>query len=151
MATCNGEFPITEWDRLLPQAEMTLNMMRPARCNPKMSAYAYIYGPHNFAATPLAPAGTKVIVHMKPEQRSSWAYHGKVGWYVGPSHEHYRCFRCFLPCTGREIITDTVKFIPSKVQFPKMTLEQHLKNAVEKIINILQESALTNLPTTAHK
>ena len=55
-------------------------MLRPARCQPKVSAYAYLNGPHNFAATPLASACTKIIIHMKPEQRSSWAYHGKVGW-----------------------------------------------------------------------
>ena len=28
LATCDPDFPITEWDRLLPQAEMTLNMLR---------------------------------------------------------------------------------------------------------------------------
>ena len=30
LATCDAEFPIVEWDCLLPQAEMTLNMLRPA-------------------------------------------------------------------------------------------------------------------------
>jgi len=30
LATCDPEFPINEWDRLLPQCEMTLNLLRTA-------------------------------------------------------------------------------------------------------------------------
>ena len=66
LATADPNFPISEWDWLLPQVEMTLNLLRPDRCNPKLSSYSYLNGFHNFAKTPLAPAGTKVIIHMKP-------------------------------------------------------------------------------------
>ena len=38
IATCHQQFPITKWDRLLPQAEMTLNLLRNSRINPKLSA-----------------------------------------------------------------------------------------------------------------
>ena len=93
LATCHTDFPIAEWDRLLPQSQMTLNLLRAARCNPNLSAYAYLAGPHNFNKVPLAPPGTKVFVHAKPHKRQSWAYHGHVGWYVGPAIHHYRCFR----------------------------------------------------------
>ena len=66
LATCDPEFPISEWDRLLEQAEMTLNMLRTARCHPKLSSYAYIHGNHDFNKTPLAPPGTRVVIHKKP-------------------------------------------------------------------------------------
>jgi len=151
LATCDTEFPIVEWDRLLPQTEMTLNMLRPARLNPKMSLYMYLNGPHNFLAMPLAPAGTKVVIHMKPDQRSSWAYHGKVGWYVGPAPHHYRCFRCYVPSSGKEIITDTVRFIPGKVTLPTMSTETHLKRSLDKIINILQSINVATIPMLEHK
>ena len=36
------------WDRLLSQAEATLNMMRPANLVPTISVYAYMYGQHDF-------------------------------------------------------------------------------------------------------
>jgi uncharacterized protein YgfB (UPF0149 family) len=34
LATCDPQFPLREWDRLLPQAELTLNLLRNARLNP---------------------------------------------------------------------------------------------------------------------
>ena len=79
LSSCDPHFPIGEWDRLLDQAEMTLNMLRTSRCNPNLSAYAYINGIHDFNKEPLAPSGTKVIVHQKPQVRKSWGYHGKIG------------------------------------------------------------------------
>ena len=105
LATCDSKFPISEWDQLLQQCEMTLNLTRTSRCNPKLSAHTYLEGFHDFNKVPLATPGTKVIVHWPPDIQSSWAYHGEQGWYVGPALHHYRCYRCFLPKSGREIIT----------------------------------------------
>ena len=34
-ATCDKDFPIAEWDRLLPQAELTLNLLCTSRLNDK--------------------------------------------------------------------------------------------------------------------
>ena len=90
LATADQSFPITEWDRLIPQKEMTLNLLRSSRCNPTLFAYSYLHGIYNFATTPLAPAGTKVIIHMKPKTRASWDYHGRTGWYIGPAPDQYR-------------------------------------------------------------
>ena len=47
------DFLLTEWDSLLPQSEMTLNMLRPSRFNPKMSGYTQVNGEFNFNRTPL--------------------------------------------------------------------------------------------------
>ena len=148
LATADNEFPISEWDRLLPQAEMTLNLMRESRCNPKLSAYNYLHGMYNFATTPLAPAGTKVIIHMKPNNRASWQYHGRTGWYIGPAHDHYRCFRCFVPSTGKEIVTDSLRFIPQKLIFPKVSINDTLQDSMNKIIRVLQD---TNTSLSTYK
>jgi hypothetical protein len=107
LATCDPDFPVSEWDRLLFQVELTLNLLRSSRVNPKLSAHAYLHCNFDFNKTPLAPLGTKVVVHLKPDQRPSWAYHGEEGWYVGPSMEHYRCVKCYLPATSRERDVDT--------------------------------------------
>ena len=85
LATCNRPFPIQEWDHLLPQTKMTLNMLRCSRNNPQLSAYSYLFGNYDYNAHPMVPPGTKVMVHSKPNNRKSWEYHGKLGWYVGPS------------------------------------------------------------------
>ena len=39
-------------DDLLPQAEFMLNILRPTRINPNISAYTYLFGAHNYNAVP---------------------------------------------------------------------------------------------------
>jgi hypothetical protein len=149
LATCDPEFPISEWDRLLFQAELTLNLLRSSRVNPKLSAYAYLHGNFDFNKTPLAPPGTKVVVHLKPDQRASWSYHGEEGWYIGPSMEHYRCVKCYLPSTTRERDVDTLQFFPKSIPFPTISTEDYLKQAASDILAIIQKPP-TNLPYLAY-
>ena len=40
LATHDPHFPLTEWDKLIEQANITLCMLRSLRSNPKLSAYA---------------------------------------------------------------------------------------------------------------
>ena len=76
LATCDPNYPIAEWDCLLPQAELTINLLRNSRMNPKLSAWAHLNGPLDFNKTPLLPPGTKILVHSKLSQRKSWEFHG---------------------------------------------------------------------------
>ena len=80
LASCDPAFPIGEWDRLLDQTELTLNLLRTSRSNPRLSAHAFLNGIHDFNCEPLAPPGTKVVVHQKPQIRKTWGLHGKIGW-----------------------------------------------------------------------
>ena len=57
--------PISEWDRLISQCTITLNLLQNPRVNPYLSAYAYLFGPYVFNKSPMAPPGTCVIVHEK--------------------------------------------------------------------------------------
>mmetsp|Transcript_30567 Transcript_30567/g.62466 ORF Transcript_30567/g.62466 Transcript_30567/m.62466 type:complete len:109 (-) Transcript_30567:1347-1673(-) len=79
------------WCKLIPQATMTLNMLRPCRQNPALSAWEALFGAFSFDATPLAPPGTLTFVHEKPTKRASWAARATQGWYVGPAPNHYHC------------------------------------------------------------
>jgi hypothetical protein len=151
LVTCDPEFPVSEWDRLLFQVELTLNLLRSSRVNPNLlSAHAYLHGNFDFNKTPLAPPGTKVVVHLKPEQHASWAFHGEEGWYVGPSMEHYRCVKCFLPSSARERDIDTLQFFPKTGPFPNVSTEDYLKQAASDILSILQKSPST-LPYLAYR
>ena len=71
LATCDPNYPIDEWDRLLPQCELTLNLLKTSRANTKLSSWAYLFGAYNFNKSPIAPPGTKNIVHSKPDKRAS--------------------------------------------------------------------------------
>ena len=89
LASLLGEFPISHWCKLIPQANITLNMLRPCRMNPNLSAQKAIEGSFSFDATPLAPPGTKTYIHIKPNRRESWGLHAEEVWCVGPVMSHY--------------------------------------------------------------
>ena len=69
LASLPAEFPISHWCKLIPQANATLNMLRPCRMNPKLSAHEALEGSFSFDATPLAPPGNKTYIHVKPNRR----------------------------------------------------------------------------------
>jgi hypothetical protein len=68
----DDSFPLHLWDKLLPQAEMTLNMLRPSNISPHVSAHMYAFGNHDFNTHPLAPLGCTVQIYERPEQRRTW-------------------------------------------------------------------------------
>ena len=147
LATCDPDFPIRQWDRLVEQAELTLNLLRNSRVNPKLSAWAYLFRNHDFNKVPLAPPGTKIVLQSKPDQRKSWAFHGEKGYYVGPAPEHYRYVRCFIPKTQKERITDTVTFIPKVIPIPHASIDDHLRKTVDDLVHLLTKKPSLISPT----
>jgi hypothetical protein len=113
-------FPMHLWDRLLPQAVITLNMLRTSRINHKLSAATHIYGQYDFNRAPMAPPGTRIIAHETPYRRRTWEPHVQNGWYIGPALEHYGCYTVYITKTRGERVFETVDFFPEKFtwQFP---------------------------------
>jgi hypothetical protein len=107
-------FPMHMWDRLLPQAEITLNMLRISRINPKLSASTHIDGQYDYNRTPISPPGTRSIAHETLNSRRTWAPHGQDGWYIGPDLEHYRCYMVYISKTRSERVVETVGFFPTE-------------------------------------
>jgi hypothetical protein len=114
-------FPMNFWCHLIRQAEITLNLLRASRINPRLSAYAQLSGAFDYNTTPLVPPGIKCIIHEKPGQRGSWAPHGIEGWYVGPAMEHYHCWTIHVTSTNSERIGDTVEFFPQYTKVPRLS------------------------------
>ena len=147
MASVDPNFPLSEWDCLIEQANITINLLRTARVNPALSAYAFIFGTFNFSATPLAPPGTKVVAYIDPKARGTWDLNGETGWYVGPAMKHYRNVNIYIPRTRAIRTCDTVTFFPSNIPFPKVNLRDYLVQAAEDIITILNAPPSTTTPT----
>jgi len=145
LSTIDPSFPISEWDRLVEQGEINLNILRNARVNPKLSAYAYLCGVFDYNKTPLASPGIKLVVHQKPDKRGTCQPRGEVGFYTGPALNHYRCVKYFDSKSRREKINDTVTFIPSSIPVPETTTEDFLIQAVDDIRQLLK-SPIDNLP-----
>jgi hypothetical protein len=111
-------FPMHLWDRLLPHAVITLNMLRTSRINPKLSAATHIFGQFDFNRAPMAPPGTRIIAHETPSRRRTWAPHGQDGWYIGPTLEHYQCFTVYITKTRGDRVVESVKNLPDNFKLP---------------------------------
>ena len=70
---CHGISSGEDWDRLLPQCELTLNLLRLARVNTKLSSWSHLNDNYNFNKTFITPHSTEVIVDRKPKKRARWA------------------------------------------------------------------------------
>jgi hypothetical protein len=104
LCTTHPDFPLNLWDKLLPQVILTLNLLRPSRINPQLSAHAQVHGNFNYDKTPLAPPpGIKVLAHEPAGGRESFAVHATRGYYVGPCLHHYRCFTIWTPSVERNL------------------------------------------------
>ena len=124
-----------------------MNLLRSSRVNPKLSAYAFLFGNFDYNKTPIVPPGTRVLAHTKVSVRKTWEENGEEGWYVGPSMEHYRCIKVFFPKSRAERNVDTVTFFPSKLSFPEIKTDDFLKQAAEDIIHILTNPTATTTPS----
>ena len=60
--------------------------------------------------------------------------------------DHYRCVRCYFPTTQSEKDCDNVKFFPTTIPFPKVTLTDFLKQATSDIVTILIQLPSTTTP-----
>jgi hypothetical protein len=67
------------WDTLLPQAVITLNMLRTSRINPKLSASTHIDGQYDFNRAPMAPPDTIIIAHETPTEGELGHHMAKMG------------------------------------------------------------------------
>eukprot|EP00957_Ditylum_brightwellii_P135602 10340212-Ditylum_brightwellii.AAC.1 len=117
LATCNLKFPVTKWDQFIPEAILTLNLLCTSRVNPKLLAHAYVFGNFNLNATPLAPPGTKVVVHKKPNHHNSWVYHG---------------------IEAAEVDANIVKLISHVIPVPSFADKEAIQQAIADITHILK-------------
>jgi hypothetical protein len=69
LCSTGKEFPMHLWHHLIKQATLTLNLLRASRRNPKVSIYSILEGTFDFNATPMAPPGTKVLIHERKKTR----------------------------------------------------------------------------------
>jgi len=56
LAGVANDFPPSLWDWLLPQTEITINLIRQSNATPNVSAYAHLSGPFNYNKMPMAAA-----------------------------------------------------------------------------------------------
>ena len=138
LCSVDQNFPLHLWDKLLPQAELTLNLLRGSRINPKLSAHAQLHGTFDFNRTPLAPPGIRVLVHVKPSERTTWSPHAADGWYVGPAVDSYRCYTVWMWDSRATRICDTLTWFPTKVTMPLANSNDLILAGIQDILQALR-------------
>jgi hypothetical protein len=144
LASTDPSFPLSAWDYLLPQCDLTLNLLRSSRRQPKLSAYACLFGNFDFNRTPLAVPGTKVVIHQTPAQRRTFAVHGLDGFYIGHSPEHYRCYKILVTSTHTTRDCASIEWFPTTIPYPRVTSEVYLRQTADDLLTLLQDRPSTN-------
>eukprot|EP00804_Cyclotella_cryptica_P028989 CCRYP_012408-RA/>CCRYP_012408-RA protein AED:0.21 eAED:0.21 QI:0/0/0/1/1/1/2/0/880 len=118
------------WDKLLPQTEITLNLLCQSNATPTVSAYAHLNGPFDYNKMPLAPMGCNAQIHEKTDSRGTWAFHSVDELYVSTSPEHYHTHRCHIKSTNSDRLCDTVHFHHKHITNPTLTPADKLMAAI---------------------
>jgi hypothetical protein len=152
LCSTDKNFPMHLWCRLLPQAQITLHLLRMSRLNPRLSAEVHLNGEFDFNRTPMAPPGTRVIVHETPAKRGTWAPHGVDGWSLGTALDHYQCYRCYITKTAGERISLTVEFFPTHCKMPATSSADAARLAAQELVTALTNpTPATPFPTLHHE
>ena len=139
MAGVAEDFPENLWDRLLPQAEITLNLLRQSNSTPNVSAYAHLSGPFDYNKMPLAPMGCAAQIHEKSDKRGTWQYHTVDGWYLNTSPLHYRTHVCHIKESKKERLTDTVQFQHKRITNPTISHADKIMHAIQQVIREIKK------------
>jgi hypothetical protein len=73
-----------------------------------------------------------------------------VGMYAGPSTEHYRCHKCYIPTTFGVRDALTVDWFPHKVPFPKVGTNEYLRQTATDMLTLLQGTQAQPLPSLTY-
>jgi hypothetical protein len=138
ISSVDPAFPLHLWDRLLPQAEITLNLLRTSRLHPQLFAAAHFHGLVDYNKTAFDPPGCKIIAHEKPGKRRTWAPHGQHGYSLGPAMHHYRCQNVYILTKASECIVDTLELFPHNYQMPQLSSTYRLIMAAKNMTDALQ-------------
>ena len=140
LAGAHPDFPLSLWDSVLEQVELTLNLLRPSHQTSSISAYQSLRGLFDFVNHAFAPIGTQVAIHNKSAVRASWDQHALRGYYLGPALKHYRSHRVYVTTLRSERVSDTLDWFPhdSTIVEPPPHLQplhqqlQHLSDVIHQ-------------------
>ena len=79
------------------------------------------------------------------DKKGTWELNSEQEWHVGPSLLHYRCVKCYFLRTRDVRDRDTIEFFYHAIPFPRVILNNYLKQAATNVISILSNPLLTQI------
>ena len=132
-----SQFPARQWDCSIAQATLMLNLLCPSRCDPKVSACSALEGTFDFNKTPMAPPGTKVIVHKK----TAMLLMGPPWHRVMERRE--RC-SALTNATQAERTSDTGDFFHQNLKVPFLSANDVAVHAANELVQVLKNPGPAN-------
>ena len=96
----------------------------------------------------MLPLGTKTFVHERTGQRRLHADHGKIGYVIGPSPQHYRHMYFYISTTQGKRHIDTYVCIPSKFELLANTVVNRATIALEEFTAAMKAKRNCDIPFT---
>jgi hypothetical protein len=138
LTSVNPYFTLQLRDRLLPQAEMTLNLLQTSRQHPQLSAAAHYHVLIDYNKTAFDRPGCNIIAHEKPAKRRTWAPHGQHGYSLGPAMHHYICQNFYISATASERAVDPLEFFTHNSPMPQLSSTDRLIMAANDMTSALK-------------
>ena len=131
-------FPDHLWCQAIPQAEQPLLLLRQSNVNPKISAYAHVYGPHDYNAAAFVPIWMETLVHDNLKRRGTFADNCSKGFVLGTAFEHYRSWIMWMKDTTTTLISATVFHKHKYITNTDITPEDRVIAASGKLTDTLK-------------
>ena len=128
---------ITEWDRLVKQDKLSLNMLRPSRVNPKSLVATWLEGLHSYNALPFAPPGWEIFCLEDLGNRVSWSPHGVRGFQYRPISKTLPVQWGYHPATQSVGVRNTVVLFspPNSTLSSTPMAEENVQQAAQEMGN----------------
>ena len=147
----NETFTLHLWCQVIPQDERQLLLLQQSCINPKISAYAHVYGSHDYNVESFFPIGMESLVHEKPKKRRNFSEQCSKGWVLGTSFEHYYAWTMWMKTTRALRISATIFHKHKYISNPSMTpadLVLAATGALAKLLTTKVPNSLTNTSMT---
>jgi hypothetical protein len=139
LCTTDPKFPFQLWNHLTHQAFITCNILQRSHINPDISAFEQLHGAKfDWNAHPMAPPGTRAVIHSSPLTRTSWGPRGIDAWYCGPSADHYRCNHFHVLETRAMRISGTFELYPVHCQLPTLSPTEHTQQVAHELVRCMK-------------
>jgi hypothetical protein len=133
-------FPLHLCCQLLPQVEWQLLLIQQSGLHPNLSAYAHVYGHHDYNKHPFVPIRVEALVHDKPHKRQTYAEHCKKVFVLGTSTKHYWCWKFWSTATRATQILGAAFFKHKYLTNPLVTPEDLVIAATKNLAQALETS-----------
>ena len=136
--TSDASFPALLWNKIVPQSQDSLNMLRTSRVHPKLSAYSVLEGIHDFNRHQRSPPGPRATIFNPPETRIFFGACAIDAWCIGPAPQYYRYYNFFLPLTGGILTSGQDTLYPHHCRVPKETPMDETICIAESLVMAIQ-------------